>query len=433
MEKKIFKIMIIIIILVILLVLIMFSMNKYVFHRNEKKLEKNVEVKASGEINEVKDIETYLTVSDCVNNYLLYVSENDNKSIFELLNKSYTKENNINEDNVLNKIDKINEKVEFNIKNIYELDIDVSIKIYFIYGYLINEQDKYEDYNVVLNIDYSNNTFSIAPYGKIYVEYINYQSNNVSIKKQENLKKLVDNIDIGDVNLIQRININDESISEFYFKQYVQKLLYNSQEAYLYLDQSYSQKRFGDFEEFQQYIIENNSYIKNGILNKYKVNNYGDYDEYICLDNYGNYYIFKVTSPMSYTVMLDTYTIERDEFLKKYNSADNETRVAMNIEKFFSMLNARDYKSAYSKLDEGFKQRYFKTEEDFKDYVKDNFFEINNETYSNCKSVNDVYTIDVLITDYTMRGYIGEYRKEVNKTFIMKLEDGTDFVMSFNV
>lgn len=128
---------------------------------------------------------------------------------------------------------------------------------------------------------------------------------------------------------------------------------------------------------------------------------------------------------MDYTVILDTYTIDLPEFLEKYENAKEEDKVILNLQKCFEALNNNDYKYVYNKLDATFKSNNFKTEADFEKYVKTNFFESNNAKSSNGKKQGDLYTYEVTITDKTEKN-----TKTVKKTFVMRLNEGTDFVMS---
>ena len=62
-----------------------------------------------------------------------------------------------------------------------------------------------------------------------------------------------------------------------------------------------------------------------------------------------------------YSVVLDTYTIDLPEFIEKYNSANEKTKVGLNIQKVFDAINNEDYEYVYNKLDNTFKQTNFKT------------------------------------------------------------------------
>ena len=132
---------------------------------------------------------------------------------------------------------------------------------------------------------------------------------------------------------------------------------------------------------------------------------------------------------MKYTLILDTYTIDIPEFVDRYNSVTNQEKVILNINKFMQSINDGDYKYAYSILADSFKQNNFKTLEEFTNYVKTNFFENNKFDYRKFSGEADTYyTYEVDITDSSNAS------EEVKtKTFIVLLEDGTDFKISFNV
>ena len=146
--------------------------------------------------------------------------------------------------------------------------------------------------------------------------------------------------------------------------------------------------------------------------------------EYICLDEKGKYYIFTKDNIVNYNVILDTYTIDLPEFLEKYNSNKGEIKVGLNLQKIFDAIKNEDYKFVYNKLDETFRKNNFKTEEDFVKYAEQNFANCEFK-YSSCEKTNTLYVAKVKITKNN-----GETKA---KEFIMKLQEGTDFVMSFNV
>ena len=73
------------------------------------------------------------------------------------------------------------------------------------------------------------------------------------------------------------------------------------------------------------------------------------------------------------------------------------------------MINNLDYKVAYEKLDSNFRNTYFKTVEEFENYMKNHVFRYN-------------------IFDATY-----ENETEIEFNIVMKLLDNADFVMSFEV
>lgn len=96
----------------------------------------------------------------------------------------------------------------------------------------------------------------------------------------------------------------------------------------------------------------------------------------------------------------------------------------MNIEKIVVALNQKDYRYIYNKLVQEFKDNKFKSYEEFKEYME-NTFDINNEiTYNKYTESENYSTYEI-----TLKGN----NKTITKTIVMKLEEGTEFVMSFNV
>ena len=78
----------------------------------------------------------------------------------------------------------------------------------------------------------------------------------------------------------------------------------------------------------------------------------------------------------------------------------------------------------YSKLDETFKKSNFSSEDAFKKYAEQNFGNKRLE-YESSKQEGDLYISDITIKE--------NETSIAQKKIIMKLLDGTDFVMSFNI
>lgn len=159
------------------------------------------------------------------------------------------------------------------------------------------------------------------------------------------------------------------------------------------LDINYNNKRFENFDNFKDYIRENIEEIQKSSLAKYKIQNFDDYKEYLCIDNYGNYYIFKEDSAMDYTVLLDQYTIDDEIFINQYVQKSNATKAQMNLNKFNQMLNRGDYSAAYEKLNDEFRKKYFEDEKSFKEYVLKNLFRYNQFDYKEISGQDKEYKI----------------------------------------
>lgn len=226
-------------------------------------------------------------------------------------------------------------------------------------------------------------------------------------------------------NEIQYISMSIDDLILIYFDDYKTYMLENPEQAYNLLDKEYREKRFGNIDGYKTYIANNKEMISNNSLESYKISVDDEKSQYICLDQYGNYYIFTENAIMDYTVILDTYTIDIPQFTEKYNSATDQQKVALNIDKFIQAINSKDYKYAYNCLADSFKNNYFKTQEDFENYAKENFYSNSTVGYKEFDTQGEYYTYSVILTDK-------ETGAQKNKTFIMQLGEGTDFVLSFD-
>ena len=227
-------------------------------------------------------------------------------------------------------------------------------------------------------------------------------------------------------NEFEILNVSTGDLLSTYFNKYKDDIFADLEKAYNTLDEEYRQKKFGSIDNYKTYLQERYQEIALSKIVSYKIYDKNDeYTQYICIDNNGNYYIFNETGIMQYTVMLDAYTIDLPEFLEKYNNGTAQQKVALNIEKFVQAINDKSYNYAYNCLADSFKNNYFKTQEEFETYVKANFFENNSVKYNNFEVQGELYTYSVTITNKVTN-------EEINKTFIMQLEEGTEFVLSFD-
>ncbi|MGN1301734.1 MAG: hypothetical protein ACI4U9_04360 [Clostridia bacterium] len=327
----------------------------------------------------------------------------------------------------------------------YYSEIGLGINAYFAYGYLIEEDsNKVTNLAIGVKIDTGHSTFSILPYE--YLEEKGY----LNVKEETNTQfKEETEIENKTNNTFKYKYVNDEVYVDYLFKNYINRCIFNTELMYNCLDEEYKQKRFGSLEAFKEFVEENKEkYLTYGHLKDYnefenmdeymmylvkpgnlEIESYKktiekDYTQYICLDNLKNYYVFRETAPMEYTLILDTYTIDLPEFTEKYKKATTEEKVGYNIEKIVNALNAEDYKYIYSKLADEFKENYFKTYEDFEKYAKETF-DIGNEAAYNKYTESS----NLCIYQITLKGK----NKIIAKTIVMRLEEGTDFIMSFNV
>lgn len=357
--------------------------------------------------------------------------EKQSSEIMVLLNKDFVSEYEIDNEKII----KLFDNYKFNrflIEKSYLTETDNGISIYIVYGKEINEEtNKSRDYALLVSLDSNNGTYSVAPY-----EYLKNKEIDESTTENELLKKIkYDNIvqDKEKRNTYTYAIVYDEDLVNYIYKEFKQFTKYNSKYSIELLDDDYKNKKFNSIDEGTSYLNKNilniygNKLVK---MNKDTSDPY--YTRYVCLDNNGNYFIIKKDDQlMKYSIILDIYTIPVKEVTEKYNNSNNAQKTAINIEKFKQMINLKDYNSAYNVLDETFRNNNFGSVEKFEKYIKQNWPEYISIKCSNYNEVNDVGTMDIKITE---RGvYEEELNRVIEKTFIVKLLDENNFVMSFNV
>lgn len=301
------------------------------------------------------------------------------------------------------------------IKEIYSLKKD-GVDEYFIYGIQNNENKFFVAY-----LDKTNNTYLLE-------EIDSNEYENVKNKKVSNKFLQAKSIEKNTNNTYSLELMTDNKISKLYFD--IIKNLLNSEPEVLYdiLDNEYQQKRFGNLESFNQYVNSNKEKFLKIELSKYAKYTYDGYMQYICLDNNGDYYVINEdTDTGDYKILLDTYTIDQPEFIKKYESATDDKKAGYNINKFITALNAKDYNYAYNCLATSFKQNKFPTLDKFEKYVKNNFYENNKVQYTNGRKEGNYYIYTLNITD------ANNSENSIQKNFIVNLKDNREFEMSFGV
>lgn len=438
-EKMIVFMVVIILIIVILLIINIIKQNK----KENEIILKQGETRIVGKNRKVLMVDSfqiYFQLDNCVSTFIEYVNNKNFKPIKSILIDDYSQQKYIGDNiNLDNYIKFMNSK--YTIREIFSLDSTFE-KPYFIKGELINFSDIELKFFVVF-LDVENNTFSIKEITEEeYQQMINgiFQFEEISINANE-------------YNKIEKNYFSEEEIIKKFFYDYIENIVYAPTYAYKSLNKRYKEKKFGDYHEYKDYLISNienyklmeqnraitrdnfdteeeyNEYLNKKFYSgfyKYKINKYEDYTQYICLDFNNNYYIFNVKPDFTYDVILDTYTIDLPQFTEKYNSSNAQQKVAMNIDKFVKSLNDKDYKYAYNCLADGFKNNRFNSIDIFEKYMKKNIFEENKIEFLNFKNEGETYIFNVILKN------ANNQNEMKNMQIIMKLNEGTNFVMSFN-
>lgn len=205
------------------------------------------------------------------------------------------------------------------------------------------------------------------------------------------------------------------------YQTYKQNLLNAPAEIYNRLDPDFKAKRFPTEEKFKEYLTGLADYIDSWEISKFKKELKGDYTQYIILNNEEHYLYINEKSEQEYTYILDNHTIEKQEDIEKYNNATNKEKADINTEKIIDAINSYDYEYIYNKLDNGFKQKNFKTLDSFKNYFAENIFFGQHITVSDSTEEGDMFIREIAIEDY--EGMIVK----------MKLLDNRDFVVVFSI
>lgn len=430
--KDLKKIIIIILVLILILTaMIVFLLKKYENKPHEDFSSPYGDEKiVQKEVARVNKNIDYYSVELIVNNYFSAIISEDKDNLYNILNPESITKLNINKDNVVSKLniilneeDNNIEHYKFIIDNMYFAESEENIVTYFVYLKVLNTMtENVIETSLMVETDTQNDTYYIIPF-----EYMK-EEGYLSIKEGTPYDTNIKNIENSAYNEIEYQNLDEYTIILNLMTNFTDKIIYNLDDSYNLFNTEYKNSKFATLDEYKKYIKNNIRDILASSIKKYKINEYDSYTEYICLDQYGNYYIFDETAVMQYTVQLDTYTIDSEEFLNKYNNGSDQLKVGMNLEKVFQALNRKDYEYIYEKLDNTFKANNFSTLEAFETYMKDNFFNINKIEYGKFENKSGVYVYEIKITDATE-----ESEDEIGKNFIIKLEEDTKFKMSFNV
>ena len=417
---------------------------------SQQSVNETVEISAPQTFQQVDSYNIYYTVKGILNNYIAMIREINGdeyidfdrlqqsrdeaivalmdesiNSIYNMFDSSYIDENNITEESITSLAEKYRQQGDYSRNVIYDLKInemyvaDISTDINFILvDFTINGNEN----NMIIKLDFQNSTYSM--FGKEYLDIKGYNKDT----EISDIEIDTNYISSNNYNTFDFVNADDKYVINQYFSEYQTKLLNNVDSAFELLNQEYREKKYENSQEFSQYVEENYEALQNTYLTKYQINQFDEYKEYVCLDENNQYYIFIEKTLTDYSVILDTYTVDLKDFTDKYNPADVSTKVGMNVEKVIDAINDGDIKYVYNKLDETFRNNTFGNLENFRTYVNENFYEENEVEYLEFSEEGDTYIYGARIKNAQEENSEG---KAI--TLIMKLSEGTDFVMSFSI
>ena len=432
------KIIIAIIIIVILCMIITGAL-LFMLKNSDVPVEENGEGDIGEDINlneitvePVTDNISFFSVQNCIQGYLNTINlknssyyDNEDKQIVtnneiaegicNLLSKEYIDENAITTSNVFNYIDKVEENLIFIPLKMNYLLVQNMTK-YAVYGFCIDWDNNYvKDLYFIVNVDEENKTYSITPLNTEQYKSINDIKLNGTVTT-------IDNKDNTNDFILQPIT--DQYLCQQYFLLQKRLMLSRPEISYSYLDEEYKNKRFGSLENYNKYISANKAHILKMSIKGYEVERIGDTSQYMCKDQYGNYYIFNVEKVLDYKVLLDIYTIEQEKAIKAYNGYNNRKKIAYNVNKWVQMINNKDYQGTYNLLNTTFRDNTWSTLEQFENFIKQNYPSYYEVEYGQYEENGESSVQTIILKD--IEG------KEENKivTLIIKLKDEMNFEMS---
>ena len=441
-QKHVLSLIMLVVIIIVIILILILGIRQGKISSSQYKEPDNTIREIESKISLVKEKSEFYVVRDCINKFYTYsaivsypeefydssdeqrvhsIKKENSKIVYNMLAKEYLEYKGITEDNIITKLAKVHNSI-VDINSMYMSEKSTDISIYIVNGTLRQRQTSTtSQFEMLVKLDFVNQTFNIILEDYIDEKYPNLTlGGTIGIDETKEIEANINNKYIFN-------SISDTTYVGDLFNQYKEEIMYNQKLVYDNLDEEYRKTKFSNIEEFREYIKNRYDNIDKLNLESFNKTRTENYTQYTVLDKNGDYYIFRETSPMQYTLILDTYTIDIPEFITRYNDATPQEKVILDINKFMQSLNNKDYKYAYSILADSFKERNFQTLDSFETYAKSNFFEINKFEYKEfADEANTYYTYKVSIKNK-------ESTKEITKTFIILLEEGTKFQLSFNI
>ena len=362
----------------------------------ENTMSANPELTYNTSLQEVTSNSILYSISNNINKYFNYIKEENTQAVNELGgNTVYTISNN----------------VKYVVKQAYSTENEYMTK-YYTYGILTIANGnltatEQEVFNIIY-VDIENSTYLIEQATKEEL------SNMKELEKDENIDILQ-----GTYNNFEYEYVDNVKQMEIYLEDFVFQIFNNTENAYNLLNEEYRLQRFGNINEFVEYITEKQNQIRNIKIVQYSVEDETESKVYKGTDEYGNYYHIIENAYMEYEIILDNYTMQ------DYSSSNEEEKIEKSAERFILMLNSADYTNAYNLLEQTFKETYFPTEQEFINYIKNNWYE------RNIIASKEVNSEGICIV--TIKNAISTESNQMQKQFKITMGEGMDFAIEFEL
>lgn len=394
------------------------------------KQEKPADLYTDTSIKEVETMSLLLATQETINKYYVYINRDEPSALMNILDKDYISSNGITVNNVVNKLRPSSTRSSFFATKVYskEISFDHEYK-YWVFGKSYVENEGFYTEQFIVNLDLSNKTFKITPVGESTEElFSNYMDRIIHTDNGEVTVAdgAVTYIEANEYNKFSIYEGNDgiKKAIENYARYYYLMQIYDKEGAYELLDDAYKNARFSNKNEYM-----NSNIVWKNIDIKY-VRKVFDEDktQYIGIDKNGTYYIFYESSPMDYKILLDSYTVPLEETVKRYNESNSIEKACMCVKTVEEMINNKDYKTMYDRMNSIFKQNNFSTQQSFESHIKSKYYMNCKFDFVSYKASEDSYIINVKVTNLDSESEFFETE------YVVKLKDGIDnFEYSFSM
>lgn len=401
-KSRILILMMIVIIIIIALLVILLYLNS-----DKVKIEgykEDLITLLTSKIYKIENKDQFFNIDSHIKKYVDYKKQGNTQAI-----------NSISSDNAI-------DGENFKSEEMYLLNRITNDTVY-VYGKVTKGRIQTDTY-IVVNLDYTNNTYAIQNSSK--EEYDNAKSNIVNSKYEQDVS--IQSNEYNDISLEE--TVNDLTVIRIYFDDYKFKAINKPEEAFNLLDAEYKKKKFDDnVNAYKQYVKDNANQIQDANIVKHGIATLENGNkQYIIIDNFDNYYKFTETGINQYIVVLDNYTLQTDEETKKYSKLSSQEKALSNVDKVMKLINEKNYSTVYNYLNSEFKNTYFPTLDRFTNYMKQNFFDNNIVGQMTVGNQGDNYIVTV-----PYKEFLSAAAEEKEVVFLVRLKEGTNFELSINI
>lgn len=122
-------------------------------------------IKEEKSIKEVTNSIMFFSIESCIDQYMEYLSQQNNEAVYAVLDNKYKEDNNITLNNVLNKLNiKEKKNLDYDIQKMLVNGDGENIQTYYVYGVTREKEGNKKESYITVKVDIENNLFTIMPY-----------------------------------------------------------------------------------------------------------------------------------------------------------------------------------------------------------------------------------------------------------------------------